>query len=51
MKHEITQAEYEAVVKAEKTTQNKRIARKLRVIRLRYEGYGNQATGLDGRFT
>jgi transposase len=45
MKHEITQEEYESVVKAEKETQNKRISKKLRVIRLRYEGYSNQAIG------
>ena len=37
-KYEITTEEYEAVVKARKATQNKRIARRLRVIELRYEG-------------
>ena len=45
MKHEITEEEYQAVIKAEKATQNKRIAKKLRVIRLRYEGYTNQEIG------
>ena len=37
-KYEITTEEYEAVVKARKATQNKRITRRLRVIELRYEG-------------
>lgn len=37
-KYEITTEEYEAVVKTRKATQNKRIARRLRVIELRYEG-------------
>ena len=37
-KYEITTEEYEAVVKARKAAQNKGIARRLRVIELRYEG-------------
>ena len=37
-KYEITTEEYTAVVKARKATQNKRIARRLQVIELRYEG-------------
>lgn len=37
-KYEITTEEYMAVVKARKATQNKRIARRLQVIELRYEG-------------
>ena len=37
-KYEITAEEYAAVVKARKATQNKRIARRLQVIELRYEG-------------
>ena len=37
-KYEITTEEYEAVVKAKKAAQNKGIARRLRVIELRYEG-------------
>ena len=37
-KYEITTEEYTAVVKAKKATQNKRIARRLQVIELRYEG-------------
>jgi len=37
-KYEITTEEYTAVVKARRATQNKRIARRLQVIELRYEG-------------
>lgn len=37
-KYEITAEEYTAVVKARKVTQNKRAARRLQVIELRYEG-------------
>ena len=37
-KYEITAEEYTAVVKARKATQNKRVARRLHVIELRYEG-------------
>ena len=37
-KYEITTEEYTAVVKARKATQNKRVARQLQVIELRYEG-------------
>ena len=37
-KYEITAEEYTAVVKARKATQNKRVARRLQVIELRYEG-------------
>lgn len=40
-KHVISRAEYEAVVEAKKRTQNKYVARKLRVIQLRYEGKSN----------
>lgn len=45
MRYEITKSEYEVVVRAEKATQNKRIAQRLRVIRLRYEGYTNKEIG------
>ena len=37
-KYEITAEDYPAVVKARKATQNKRVARRLHVIELRYEG-------------
>ena len=37
-KYEITAEEYTAVVKARKATQNKKVARRLHVIELRYEG-------------
>ena len=38
----ISTEEYERIVVAEKATQDKKISRKLRVLMLRYEGYGNQ---------
>ena len=38
----ITAEEYEQIVTAENTTQDKKTSRKLRVLILRYEGYDNQ---------
>lgn len=49
----ITLAEFEAAKEAEKKTQNKRIARKAKIIQLRYAGMGNdeigKIVGLSGR--
>ena len=50
---EITLEEYEAAKRAEKTTQDKRISKKLKIIMLRYEGLSNdeigKVVGLCGR--
>jgi len=42
-RHIISSEEYEAIVKMEKGTQDKRISRKLKVLMLRYEGLNNKA--------
>ena len=41
----ISEKEYNEIVKAEKKTQDKQISRKLRVLILRYEGLGNKEIG------
>ena len=41
----ISDKEYNEIVKAEKKTQDKQISRKLRVLILRYEGLGNKEIG------
>ncbi len=41
MMYRITEEEYEAIKKAEKETRNKRVAQRLKVLMLRYEGKSN----------
>lgn len=39
--YQITEEEYQAVIKAERKTRDKRISKRLQVVKLRYEGMGN----------